>query len=112
MATIYEFPPKDERQWRGVAEELSIFLSYLGASSEEVAELLPKLRARWDALGKPFTIQIQHSYPAPLSAAQLDAIDQALRAQAAEIASVFKKEHSATLIEFARLEFEIVRLQR
>ncbi|MBI3528220.1 MAG: hypothetical protein HY067_09640 [Betaproteobacteria bacterium] len=110
MGTIYQFPEKDERQWQGVAVGLSDFLSALGASPEEAADLLPKLRARWDALGKPFSMELQYAVPSPLSAAQVDAIHEALQQQAAEITAVLKTEHAATLFEFAKLELELLRL--
>jgi hypothetical protein len=41
-----------------------------------------------------------------------EAIDQAALAHAAEITSILKAVHAAALIEFAKLEFAVVRLQR
>jgi hypothetical protein len=111
MATIFQFPGKDDRQWSGVASELASLFSSLGASAEESEQLLKRLRPRWEALGRPFDLQLEHSLIGPLTAEQLSAIDQALLTQAAEITQRFKAEHAATLVEFAKLEFQLLRLQ-
>jgi len=112
MATIYQFPAKDERQWVGVFEEIAKLLSHLGATRAESDQLQPRLRERWEALGKPFDIQVQHQLVGPLTDEQLEAIQDVLQAQTVEIANHFKIEHAATLLEFAKLEFELVRLKR
>lgn len=112
MATIYQFPAKDERQWVGIFEEVAKLLTHLGATLAETDQLQPRLRERWEALGKPFDIQLQHQLVGPLTDEQHEAIRLALQAQAVEIASHFKIEHSVTLLEFAKLEFELVRLKR
>jgi hypothetical protein len=111
MATILQFPAKDDHQWSGVASELVNLIRVFGATAGETEQLLKRLRPRWQALGQPFDIQTTHSLIGPLTAEQLSAFDQALRAQAAEITLRFQAEHGATLIEFAKLEFQLLRLQ-
>lgn len=112
MATIYQFPAKDERQWASVFEEIAKLLSHLGATLAESDQLQPRLRERWEALGKPFDIQVQLQLVGPLTDEQHEAIRNALQAQVDEIVNHLKIEHAATLIEFAKLEFELVRLKR
>jgi hypothetical protein len=112
MATIYKFPAKDERRWAGIFEEITVLLFHLGATRAEIDQLKTHLRERWEALGKPFDIQVQHQLVGPLSEEQLESINLALQAQAVEISNHLKIEHAATLIEFAKLEFELVRLKR
>ena len=112
IATIFQFPSKDERQWAGIFEELAKLLTHLGATRAEIELLQPRLRERWEALGKPFDVQLQHQLIGPLTDEQHEAIRNALQAQATEIARHFKIEHSATLLEFLKLEFELVRLKR
>ena len=111
MATIFQFPAKDGRQWEGVASEIEKLFASLGATDKESSQLLERLRPRWEALGKPFDIQLSHSLVGPLSPEQLASFEQALPDQAAEITQRFKTEHAATLIEFAKLELQLLKLQ-
>lgn len=112
MAIIYHFPSKDERQWAGVYEAITMLLTYLGATLDEIDKLQSCLRERWEALGKPFDVQLPYHIVGALTEEQHEVFCNALRAQATEIAQHFKNEHSATLLEFVKLEFEIVRLKR
>jgi hypothetical protein len=111
MDNVIQFPGKDQRQWAGVAEELKPFLSHLGATDQEILVLLKKLQPRWEQLGRSFQLkQQQYSIPEPITFAQIEAINAALQAQAEAIAGQLKTEHGQTLLEFAKLEFQLLRL--
>jgi hypothetical protein len=110
MNNVIQFPGKDQRQWTGVADSITQFLKHLGATDQELPALLDKLHHRWEQLGKPFDLALPHSFPAPLTPEQLEAIDVALRMQVGAITEHFKEENAQTLLEFAKLEFKIFRL--
>lgn len=111
MKTVIPFPSRDERQWSGVAQALSAYLATLGVTSNELQILLGKLRVRWETLGAPYDFKPSYELVDPLSAERLQSIDAAMQSLVAEIVNHQKAEHAATLLQFAQLEFEILRLQ-
>lgn len=112
IATVFQFPSKEERRWTDVFQELSKHLDHLGANPKEIKLLQPRIRKRWESLGKPFEIKLQHQLTGPLTKEQLDSIAKALQEQSNQITNYFKVEQASTLIEFAKLEFKIIRLNR
>lgn len=109
MNNVIHFPGIDERQWSKVSVEVARFLAHLGATEEESDTLCEKLRPRWERLGKPFKLTLKHSFPAPLTPEQLEAIDDALQAQVLAITDHYKTENAQTLLDFAALEFQLMR---
>lgn len=109
MSNVIAFPGKDQRQWAGIAEDMEVFLVHLGATVEEIPQILERLRGRWEQLGTPFNMQLSYTIPGPLSDEQLAAFEVALREQAAYISGKWKDESTRTLLEFARLECQLAR---
>lgn len=109
MNNVIQFPAKDARQWAGVAEEHRTLLAHFGATAEEGAALLVRLRSHWARLGVPYDLKLEYSIPGPVSQEQSAAFESALRLQASRIVERHKEEHAQTLLDFARLEFELLR---
>ncbi|MDO8464558.1 MAG: hypothetical protein Q7S46_04790 [Gallionella sp.] len=110
MDNVIQFPGKELRQWAGVADAIKPLLKQLGANDQEISELLEGLQPRWEQLGRPFQMTQPYSIPGTLTQPQIDAVNVALQSQADAIAQHFKAEYSQTLIEFAKLELQLLRL--
>lgn len=109
MDNVIAFPGKDARQWAGIAEGLAPYLKQLGATPDESTQLLALLQGRWERLSAPFSVKCPHTFPSPLTPAQEDAFYVALRTQATTIADHYKWLHAQALLDFARLEFRLLR---
>jgi len=110
MSNVILFPTKDERQWALVASGLSDFLRQLEATETEITILLSRLKKRWEQYYRSFQLEPSDSFPGPLTDAQVNAINQALLSQVAKISDHFKSEHAKILLDFATLEFKLLRL--
>lgn len=108
MSNVIQFPCKAKFQ-RGTPSDFTPYLIQLGATDVEIPILLKGLSRHFELVEQSFELKIDHSFPAPLTSEQLDAIGVALRAQAAATSNQLKERNSLILLEFARLEYEILR---
>lgn len=109
MNNVIEFPGKDVRQWAGIAEEMKIYLSGLGADEEEIKQVLIRLQGHWNNLGAPVVLSAPYTLPADMTPEQVAATEAAVRVRVAELTELHKLEHGKTLMEFARLEYQLQR---
>jgi hypothetical protein len=89
---------------------MEVFFTHLGATAEEMPGLLSRLRGKWEQLGVQTDIQLPFSIPGPLSEEQVAAFEAALREQAAHICGLWKEDGARTLLEFAKLEYQLLRV--
>lgn len=117
MSNVIQFPTKDERQWREIADILPDLLANIGATHQEIPVLIERLRPRWEQLGKSFTFSPSFScnIPGPLNQEQTNAITSAIENYSLEVIQSlinhYKEEHAETLTEFAKLELRLLRAE-
>lgn len=108
MSNVIQFPSKAQIR-NGSPEDFRPYLVHLGATDEEIPVLLERLQHHFERVEQSFDLALPHSFPGPLTDEQLDAIGAALRAQAAAISDRLKDSNHQILLEFARLECELLR---
>jgi hypothetical protein len=110
MSNVILFPVKHSRNWALVVPALSNFLCSLGATENERAILLSRLEKRWEQLDHPFQFPTSYSYSGILTEVQVNDINQALQSLMAKLTDHFRSAYMEILIEFAKLEFKLLRL--
>jgi hypothetical protein len=108
MNNVIQFPSKNQIQ-KGSPEDFTPYLIHLGATDKEIPILLEKLLPHFERVSISFDLALPGTYPGPLTDDQLDAIGVALKAQADAISDRFKENNVKILMEFARLECELLR---
>jgi len=108
MSNVIQFPCITRFQ-KGSPSDYTSYLIHLGATEAEIPILLKRLSGHFELVEQSFELRIAHSFPAPVTSEQLEAIGAALKAQADATSDQLKQRNSHILCEFARLEFEILR---
>jgi hypothetical protein len=108
MSNVIQFPCKTRLQ-KGTPGDFTSYLIHLGATEAEIPTVLERLSGHFELVEQSFELGIAHSFPAPLTSEQLEAIGAALTAQADATSAQLKERNSHILLEFARLEYEILR---
>lgn len=108
MSNVIQFPSNAQVR-KGSPEDFRPYLVHLGATDEEIPVLLERLQHHFERVEQSFDLTISPTFPGPLTEEQLDAIGAALRAQAAAISDRLKENNGKILLEFARLECELLR---
>lgn len=108
MGTVISFPEKGERKWLEVASSFHEYFIWLGATEDQAKILLGRLKPRWEMLGSPLSIKSDRKISGPLTANQIQEIDEYTRDVCAIFENHLKKEHSRILVEFALLEYKLL----
>jgi hypothetical protein len=107
MNNVIEFPDKVFPQWGAIAQALTAYLRHLGATHAESNEIVVRLRARWEQLGIPLALPSLRWIPELLPGEQYEVSKVGLNGQAMQISRHWKSESARTLLELARLEYDL-----
>lgn len=108
MSNVIQFPTKTQFR-KAAAQDFTPYLVHLGATNDEIPYLLERLEYHFEQVEQSFDVALPHTFPGPLTEEQLGAIGAALKAQAVAISERLKESNGKILLEFARLECELLR---
>jgi hypothetical protein len=107
MKNVIEFPDKVFPQWGAIAQVLTAYLRHLGATNAESKEIVVRLQVRWEQLGVPLALPSLCLIPELLPGEHYEVSKVGLNAQAMQISLHWKSENARTLLELARLEYDL-----
>jgi hypothetical protein len=107
MGHIIDFPEKVFPEWGAIAQELVPYLKNLGATKEEIRQVIDKVRGRWDQIDPP---PASDSLPVAFirkSDEGLPPSTPPFGTRRAHGARHWKLENARTLIALAKFEYQV-----
>jgi len=105
--SVYAFPTRNERAWLDFVAEFRAEYAGTPDADATIDECLPKVRAHWDAIWSPTSLNVGASVPEPLTVEQRRAIGDALDRAAATIQDIATRERHYAFAALAIAEFKV-----
>jgi hypothetical protein len=107
MNNVIEFPDKVFHQWGAIAQVLTPYLRLLGATKTDTQEIISLLKLQWEQLGVAPGPSTLRSVPGLPADEQNTTSKEIHKVKAMRSPQPWKSENARTMLEFARLEYQL-----